>query len=212
MLGTRGIWEDGWKAATVHAPFTGRGHIDQDQWELYHLDADRSESTDLAKQYPEKVAALKKAWYEEARINLALPVDDRTASEILLIERPSAETPRDRYIYYPGAAPVPEDQAVSLRNRSFKILANVEITNADVSGVIFAQGSRFGGHVLFIKDQKLHYGLPIAYVDDLARTSNRPQKREEEKSRGRISKTGAEEPVIKVVVDQRPEKRCGRPR
>ena len=157
MLGTRGIWEDGWKAATVHAPFTGKGHFEQDQWELYHVDVDRSESTDLAKQYPEKVAALKKAWDEEARINLALPVDDRTASEILLIERPSAESPRERYLYYPGAAPVPEGQAVSVRNRSYKILANVEITDADAAGVIFAHGSRFGGHALFIKDHKLHY-------------------------------------------------------
>ena len=28
---------------------------------------------------------------------------------------------------------------------------------ADCSGVIFAHGSRFGGHALFIKDKKLHY-------------------------------------------------------
>jgi arylsulfatase A-like enzyme len=157
MLGTRGIWEDGWLAATVHAPFTGKGHFDQDQWQLYHVDQDRSESTDLAKQYPEKLAALKKAWDEEARINLALPVDDRTASEILLLERPSGEPTRDRYIYYPGTAPVPEGAAVSVRNRSYKILANVEITDPNAGGVIFAHGSRFGGHALFIKDHKLHY-------------------------------------------------------
>jgi arylsulfatase len=157
MLGTRGIWQDGWLAATVHAPFTGKGHFDKDQWQLYHVDKDRSESTDLAKQYPEKLAALKKAWDEEARINLALPVDDRSASEILLLERPSGEPTRDRYIYYPGTAPVPEGAAVSVRNRSYKILANVEITEADAGGVIFAHGSRFGGHALFIKDRKLNY-------------------------------------------------------
>ena len=157
MLGTRGIWEDGWTAATVHAPFIGKGHFDQDQWELYNVNQDRSESTDLAKQYPDKLEALKKAWDEEARINLALPVDDRTASEILTVERPSSEPPRDRYIYYPDAAPVPEGIAVNVRNRSFKILANVTITDADCAGVIFAHGSRFGGHSLFIKDHKLHY-------------------------------------------------------
>jgi hypothetical protein len=37
------------------------------------------------------------------------------------------------------------------------ILADVEITDANCSGVIFAHGSRFGGHTLFIKDKKLHY-------------------------------------------------------
>jgi arylsulfatase len=157
MLGTRGIWQDGWLAASVHAPFTGKGNFDKDQWQLYHVDVDRSESIDLAKKYPEKLAALKKAWYEEARINLALPLDDRTPAEILGMERPSGEPPRDRYVYYPGTAPVPEGVAVNVRNRSYKILANVEITDANASGVIFAHGSRFGGHSLFIKDRKLHY-------------------------------------------------------
>jgi arylsulfatase A-like enzyme len=157
MLGTRGMWEDGWLAATVHAPFTGKGHFDQDQWQLYHVDADRSESVDLAKQYPDKLEALKKAWDEEARINLALPVDDRTASEILTIERPSSEAVRERYVYYPDTAPVPEGVAANVRNRSYKILANVEISDANAGGVIFAHGSRFGGHSLFIKDHKLYY-------------------------------------------------------
>jgi arylsulfatase len=44
-----------------------------------------------------------------------------------------------------------------VRNRSYKILANVEITDSDAAGVIFAHGSRFGGHALFIKDHKLYY-------------------------------------------------------
>jgi arylsulfatase A-like enzyme len=157
MLGTRGIWEAGWLATAVHAPLTGHGHFDQDQWQLYHVDADRSESTDLAKKYPEKVEALKKAWDEEARTNLALPLDDRVATELVSIERPSGEPKRDRYVYYPNTAPVPEGVAVNVRNRSYKILANVEITDADASGVIFAHGSRFGGHALFIKDHKLYY-------------------------------------------------------
>src|SRR5262249_8343874 len=49
MLGTRGLWEDGWKAVAVHAPLSGRGQFDKDVWELYHVDEDRSESKDLAK-------------------------------------------------------------------------------------------------------------------------------------------------------------------
>ena len=36
-------------------------------------------------------------------------------------------------------------------------LATIEITNPNCSGVIFAHGSRFGGHSLFIKEKKLHY-------------------------------------------------------
>lgn len=157
MLGTRGIWEDGWFASAIHAPLTSKGHFDKDQWQLYHVDADRSESKDLAKEHPEKLQALIKAWFEEADKNLVLPLDDRSALEIMNTPRPTDEGPRERYIYYPNTSPVPESVAVSIVGRSYKILADVEITDPNCSGVIFAQGSRFGGHSLFIKDKKLHY-------------------------------------------------------
>jgi arylsulfatase A-like enzyme len=108
MLGTRGIWKDGWKAAVMHAPLTGRGHFDTDQWELYHTDVDRSESKDLAKENPDKLKELVAAWDDEAKKNLVLPLDDRSAVEMLGIERPTVEPPRERYLYYPGTSPVPE--------------------------------------------------------------------------------------------------------
>lgn len=157
MLGTRGIWKDGWKAVAVHAPISGKGNFDEDKWELYHVEVDRSETHDLAREYPEKLEELKEEWFKQAEINKVLPLDDRSAKDVLGIERPSAEEPRDRYIYYPNTAPVPEGVAVNIRGRSFKILANVEITDAEPSGVIFAHGSRFGGHTLFIKNKKLYY-------------------------------------------------------
>jgi arylsulfatase len=157
MLGTRGMWENGWKAVAVHAPLSGKGHFDQDPWQLYNVDEDRSESKDVAKQHPEKLQALIKVWFEEAEKNLVLPLDDRSATELFLIERPISEAPRDTYVYYPGTSPVPEGVAVNTRGRSYKILADVEITDPNASGVIFAHGSRFGGHALFIKNKKLHY-------------------------------------------------------
>jgi arylsulfatase A-like enzyme len=156
MLGTRGLWENGWKAVAIHAPITGKGHFDKDPWVLYHVDVDRSESKDVSKENPEKLQALIKAWFHEADKNLVLPLDDRTALEQLNMERPSSEPPRERFMYYPGTAPVPEGVAVNTRGRSYKIIADVEVTDK-TSGVIFAHGSRFGGHALFIKDKKLYY-------------------------------------------------------
>ena len=72
----------------------------------------------------------------------------------LTIERPTEEEAKDIYTYYPHTSSVPEAVAVNVRGKSFKIVANVEITDANASGVIFAHGSRFGGHSLFIKDHK----------------------------------------------------------
>jgi arylsulfatase len=157
MLGTRAIWEDGWKAAAVHAPFSDKDNFDNDPWQLYHVDVDRAESKDLAKENPEKLEALKKIWFEEAEKNFAMPLDDRTALQLAYVERPTEEGTREVYRYYPNASPVPEAVAVVIQGRSYKIIANIEITDPNCSGVIFATGSRFGGHSLFIKDKKLYY-------------------------------------------------------
>jgi len=86
-----------------------------------------------------------------------LPVDDRTPQEMLGAGRPAGEEARERHVYYPGTSPVPEGVAVSVRGRSFGILADIEIASPDCAGVIFAHGSRFGGHALFIKERRLHY-------------------------------------------------------
>ena len=156
MLGSRGIWKDGWKASAIHAPLSGVGHFDEDDWELYHVAVDRSESKDLAKENPEKLKELVDAWFVEAEKNNVLPIDDRNIKEVIAIERPSQEPVRDRYVYYANAAAVPEGNAVNVRGRSYKMLSNVEITKK-TSGVLFAHGSRFGGHTLFIKNNKLYY-------------------------------------------------------
>lgn len=157
MLGTRAIWQDGWKAVAVHAPLTSKGKFSEDKWELYHVEVDRSESKDLAKENPEKLEALKKLYDEEAKKNNAYPLDDRTATEILTLERPTEEKAKDVYTYFPHTSQVPEAVAVNVRGKSYKIAANVTITNANAEGVIFAHGSRFGGHSLFIKNHKLYY-------------------------------------------------------
>jgi arylsulfatase len=121
------------------------------------VDKDRSESKDLAKKHPEKLRALIQAWFQEAKKNLVLPLDDRTALQICTTERPTEEEPRERYVYYSGTSSVPESVAVNVRGRSYKILADVEIVDPKCSGIIFAHGSRFGGHALFIKSKKLYY-------------------------------------------------------
>jgi arylsulfatase A-like enzyme len=156
MMGTRGMWEDGWHAAATHAPLTGKGHFDEDRWELYHVDEDRSESIDLADKYPEKLEHLKQLWMDEARKNFVLPLNDEPPIVLANIERPSSEPPRDRYVYYPDTTAVPEGVAANVRGRSYKILADVEVGD-DCSGVLFAHGSRFGGHSLFIHEKKLCY-------------------------------------------------------
>lgn len=158
MLGTRGIWQDGWKAVAVHGPIADLGHFDQDEWELYNVADDRSESQNIAQENPEKLKNMIELWFNEAGKYDVLPLDDRTPDQILAnTPRPDPEPPRETYLYFAGASEVPEAVAVNVRGRSYKILANVDIESTDAQGILFAHGSRFGGHSLFIKDKKLWY-------------------------------------------------------
>ena len=157
MLGSRGIWHYGWKAVTTHPTISGWANYNDDEWELYHTDVDPSELHNLAGEHPEKVRELVNLWYGEAGANEGFPLDDRSALEIFTAPRPQLSAPRTRYVYFPNHAEVPEAQAVIVRGRSFVIGALVDMPERGAQGVLFSQGSRFGGHALYVKHNRLHY-------------------------------------------------------
>jgi arylsulfatase A-like enzyme len=157
MLGSRAVWHEGWKAVTTHPAISGWSNFNDDTWELYHTDVDRAELHDLATEHPDKLRELVNLWFAEAGANQAFPLDDRSALEILLTPRPQLTAPRNRYVYLPDTADVPEAQAVNVRNRSYVVAAQVDLPAAGAQGVLFAHGSRFGGHALYVKDNRLHY-------------------------------------------------------
>ena len=168
MLGSRAIWHEGWKAITTHPTLSGWSNFNEDEWELYHTDVDRAELHNVAAEHPENVRELVNLWFAQAGANDGFPLDDRSALEILTTPRPQLTKPRNRYRYYPGVAAVPETQAINLRNRSYVIGALVDLPAPGAEGVIFAHGSRFGGHVLYVKDNRLHY--TYNFVGDIITT------------------------------------------
>ncbi len=159
MLGQRSIYHDGWLAATLHPPLSGWGKFDQDEWELYHLETDRSQSTNVAADHPDRVQELKDLWFYYAGIYNGLPLDDRTALEQVLAERPKGGPDRQRYEYFPDCADVPESAGVAINGRSYTIAAGVEGATADAEGVLYAHGGVAGGHSLYVKDRKLKYAF-----------------------------------------------------
>jgi arylsulfatase A-like enzyme len=175
MLSTRGIYHDGWKAASV-TPATPDGWADftNQRWELFNTETDPSECHDLAEKEPEKLNELISLWWSEAGKYHALPLESRTALEILGAERPRVSKPRDQYTYYPDCAEVPEAMAVNVRNRSYAIAADVTIDTAEAGGVLFAHGCRFGGHALYIKDGKLKYDYNYVGLEDQYVVSDKP--------------------------------------
>jgi arylsulfatase A-like enzyme len=158
MLGTRAIWHEGWKASSITpaAPNAWGGFAAQ-RWELFDTLSDPTECHDLADQHPEKLQELIALWWAQAGTYGALPLESRDALGILTAERPMIAAPRSRYVYYPDCAEVPESVAPNIRNRSYTIAAEVTIDTPEAGGVLLAQGARFGGHALYVKDGKLRY-------------------------------------------------------
>ena len=72
MFGHRAIWSAGWKAVTFHQAGTS---LEDDTWELYHLDDDFSETNDLADAEPERLAAMVDLFWREAERYGVLPID-----------------------------------------------------------------------------------------------------------------------------------------
>jgi arylsulfatase A-like enzyme len=159
MLGQRSIYHDGWLACTVHPPLSGWGKFEQDVWELYHIEHDRSQSKNLADREPGRLTQMKALWFEMAERYNGLPLDDRTALEQTLAERPSGSPERDHYIYYPDCASVPEQSGVSITGRSYTLAAGVRIDSADAEGVLYAHGGVAGGHSLYLKDRRVRYAF-----------------------------------------------------
>ena len=157
MVGTRGIWHDGWMAVTEHGPVpVNLGNFDKDVWELYHTDVDRSQADNVATQNPEKVEELKKLWTDQATKNHVLPLNDLDVPSFHNLEYHTEIPANGLFVYYPGTTEVPEASAAPTLGRSFKILVHVTL-KPNAKGVLVSQGSRFGGYSLFIKDGKVNW-------------------------------------------------------
>jgi len=152
MFGHRAIIWDGWKAVTRHVkgvPF------DDDVWELYHLEADRSECHDLAPDHPDKLAELVDRWWVEAEDQGVLPLDDRNIELFFTRFRDNSPHPTSRhYEYYPPMAPLPSQVSPSLGGRGFDMSASIERRRGE-GGVLFATGTENSGISFFVQDDRL---------------------------------------------------------
>lgn len=157
MLGQRAIYHQGWLANTIHPPLSGWGNYEHDVWELYNLKEDRAQMQNLADEKKDVLELLKGLWFYYAGVYNGMPLDDRSALELISTPRPQPSRPRNRYVYYPNIAEIPESVAVSIRGRSYAIAAGVVIDGPEAQGVLFAHGGVGGGHSLYIADGRLHY-------------------------------------------------------
>jgi arylsulfatase len=152
MVGHRGIYANGWKAVTRHTPGVS---FDDDVWELYHVEVDRSETHDLAKQEPDRLNELIALWWEEAEAEGVLPLDDRGLELFGINFKKNSPHPESRqYVYRPPMAPLPSQASAAMGGRSWDMEAVVNRGSAE-GGVIFATGTENSGFSFYIFDNRL---------------------------------------------------------
>lgn len=157
IAGNRAIYHDGWYARTIHkAPWEPkpRNSLESDAWELYDVRSDFSLSTDVTAKNPEKLVELQKLFMAEAEANHVLPLDDRFMERMnsKLVGRPDLMQGRTSLTLSEGMSGIMESVFINVKSTSNVITAEVVVPEGGANGTIIAQGGRFGGWSLYVKD------------------------------------------------------------
>lgn len=171
MMGHRAIDHDGWRAVCpwpgpsfaeagkpFGTPITSEtlGKLDAEHWELYHIDEDFAETSDLAAENRSKLVEMVSLWYVEAGKYGVLPIDG-SGVQRLMQERPQIFAERTSCTFRPGTETLPAAVAPRVLNRPFAITADAEIPADGAEGVFLCQGTNVGGFTFYMKDRRLHY-------------------------------------------------------
>ncbi len=162
MFGNRAMYHDGWLARTIHkAPWEHhpRRGLTEDIWELYDTRNDFSLVNDLSEEHPEKLKELQDLFLVEAEKYQVLPIDDRTVERInpQVAGRPDLMAGRTSITLAEGMTGMTENIFLNIKNKSKTITAEVDVPKDGGNGIIIAQGGRFGGWALYVKDGKPAY-------------------------------------------------------
>ena len=138
---------------------TPRRALLDDKWELYDTRQDFSLVNDLAAQNPAKLKELQDLFMKEAVKYHVLPIDDRIVERVnaKLAGRPDLMGDRSSLTLHAGMKGMSENVFINIKNRSLTITADVDSPQGGASGVILAQGGRFGGWSLYMKAGKPIY-------------------------------------------------------
>lgn len=165
MLGNRGIYRNGWFAGT--SPKRVPWKIEKTfgdawssyAWELYDLNADFSQSRNLAARQPERLKEMQDAFLEQARLNKVLPIDDELSPDRLSAAARYYDPHRKKYEWWGSDISIAENLAPSFTATSFTVTIDLDGVAPGASGVMLARGSWFGGWSFYLKD-----GYPSAAV------------------------------------------------
>jgi arylsulfatase len=160
MMGDHAIYHEGWLLSTkvIRAPWEAFGPANPDPlnnvtWELYNLNEDYSQTTDLAAQNPDKVEELKQVFLAEAKKYNVLPLDASVAARIVA-PRPNITAGRSEFVYTHPMVGLPQGDSPVLLNTSYTVTAEIEVPATGGDGMILTSGGRFAGYGFYILNGK----------------------------------------------------------
>jgi arylsulfatase len=180
IAGNRGIYHDGWFARTIHrAPWEAKPRRtleDNSAWELYDTRSDFSLANDLAASNPRKLAELQALYLQQAEKYHVLPMDDRVFERLdgALVDRPDLMGGRTSMTLAEGMSGMMESVFLNVKNRSKTITAEVEVPQGGAKGTILAQGGRFGGWSLYVKDGVPGYAYNFLGLEQTSIVADKP--------------------------------------
>ena len=166
--GSRSIYKENWKAATLHKPGTP---FEQDVWELYNLQDDPTELTDLAVKEPAKLKELKALFDSEGKKYHVFPLKDTLFTDFLSYK--GAFQNREHIELYPGIEQIFPLAAPNIISKAYILSAEVDIPAGGAEGALVANGGRFGGASLFVQNGKLNFAFTDG-VNPILITANKP--------------------------------------
>ena len=157
ITGNRAIYDKGWFARTIHkSPWSPKPYhsLETDVWELYDTKTDFSLARDLAAKNPERLKELQALFLTEAEKYHVLPLDDRFYERLdpPSVGRPDLMAGRTSLTLAEGMTGLLENDFINVKNKSVTITAEVEVPRGGANGTLIAQGGRFGGWSLYVKD------------------------------------------------------------
>jgi arylsulfatase len=181
VMGSRAYYRDGWMASVFGPrvpwvpgidPAIATWSPDDDTWELYNLDADYSQSVDLARDNPERLAEMVEGFDRMAQENDVYPVGGGLWSMVLHPE----DAPRNaatEFTYGQDIYSLPEGAAPPLGTRSTLVEVDLDLS-PDSEGVIYAMGAYAGGLTLFVDEGVLTYEYNGFMIDRTRISSSAP--------------------------------------
>ena len=168
ILGNRAMYHEGWIASCFHGrlPWIRLQGFEfdgpQEVWELYNVAEDFSQAVDLAKSEPKKLKELQELFERHAKEFGIYPLRDPGSPRNGDFAVPHSLDGFNKIKYTSAHTRMPESSVINLKNCSYRINAEIKITNKSDSGVIACQGGNMAGWSLYLDEHTkpvFHYNL-----------------------------------------------------